>query len=172
MLADAALPQQSTNWDAILAEVNAWRGACLHHFSAVEMSVSETLLALSDAAPSGTDVLLPHLFGPKLEQLVSLTAADGPFSEIGKNAQWELQQYREHHDNFRNYICHAFLKIAVERSGQWMLAMRLLSFSSGRADRKTLALEQAEALAKLDALKRDGQRLASVLGNLRKTVAA
>lgn len=42
------------DWDATFAQVNAWRGACLHHFSTVELAVTETLLALNEASPAGT----------------------------------------------------------------------------------------------------------------------
>jgi len=35
------------NWEAIFTDVNCWRSACMHHFSIVEMAVTETLLALS-----------------------------------------------------------------------------------------------------------------------------
>ena len=42
------------------------------------------------------------------------------------------------------------------------------SRQSGKAERNTLVLEQSDALAKLEALRRDGSRLASALGQLRK----
>lgn len=170
-LAEPTLPQQAADWESIFTEVNAWRGVCVHHFSAVEMAVAESLLTLSEITPGGAEVRLRHLIGQRLEDLTAVTAPDGPFGEVGKSAQGELLQYREKHEAFRNLLCHGFVKVTVERSGQWMLVMRVLSFRSGEAERNTLALDRREALARLDALKRDGQRLVSVLGQLRKTVA-
>ena len=34
-------------WNQAIQDVNAWRGACLQHFSAAEAAVTETLLLLS-----------------------------------------------------------------------------------------------------------------------------
>lgn len=168
---DTTFPQQSMSWDTIFAEVNAWRGACIHNCSAVEMAVAETLLALNRVTQGGSAVRLRHLIGQRLEDLATAIAPGGPFDEAGKVAQGELLQYREKHEAFRNVLCHGVVKVAVERSGHWMLVMRVLSFRAGEAERTTLALDQSEALARLDALRRDGQKLTSVLGQLRKMVA-
>ena len=168
---DTLPPQPAPAWDLIFAEVNAWRGACLHHFSAVEMSVTETLLALSEESLGGSSIRLRHLIGQRLEDLTVATAVDGPFGDAGKCVQSELLQYREKHEDFRNLLCHGFTKVAVERSGRWMMVMRLLSIRAGKAERKTLVLDQNEAMARLDALKRDVQKLGSALGQLRKAVA-
>lgn len=167
---EAIINQQATDWDSVLAEINAWRGACLHHCSAVEMAVTETLFALSAAMPGHTEIGLRHLVGQRLEDLASALAPGGAFDEVGKSAQRELTQYRQEHEAFRNLICHGVLKATVERNGQWMLIVRMLAIRARQAERSTLALDRGEALAKLDALKRDGQRLTSVLGQLRRTV--
>jgi hypothetical protein len=165
---DTLLAKQSPDWDSIFAEVNAWRGTCVHHFSSVEAAVAETLLALSEVSPS--TIPLRHLIGQRLADLVAATADGGPFEEAGKIAQLELAHYREQHEHFRNLLCHGLVKVTVERGGRWMLVLRLLAFRSGKADRSTLVLEQNEAVARLEALRRDAQRLGSVLGQLRKAV--
>ncbi|MBN9316502.1 MAG: hypothetical protein J0I99_12235 [Devosia sp.] len=163
---DTLLAKQSTDWDEIFAEVNEWRGTCLHHFSVVEVAVAETLLALSEV--SSAAIPLRHLIGQRLEDLTAATAAGGPFEEAGKTAQVELLHYRERHEHFRNLLCHGLVKITVERGGRWMLVMRVLAFRSGKADRVVLVLDQNEAAARLESLKRDAQKLGSVLGQLRK----
>jgi hypothetical protein len=62
---NSGFPSARADWEAIFAEVNAWRDSCLHHFSAVEMAVTETLLVLS-AVPSGsTTIRLRHLIGQR-----------------------------------------------------------------------------------------------------------
>lgn len=169
---DTILPQQAVDWEAIFAEVNAWRGTCVHHFSAVELAVTETLLALRAVSTGASDVRLRHLIGQRLEDLTAATGPGGPFETAGKGTQIELLQYREKHEDFRNLLCHGFAKVTVERSGRWMLVIRVLAIRTGKAERNTIVLDQNEAAAKLDALKRDVQRLGSVLGQLRKTVAA
>ena len=163
---------EASNWDAIFAEVNSWRGACMHHFSTVEMAATETLFALSAAAPAGTSVRLRHLIGQRFEDLASALAPDGPFNEAGKIAAHELSQFREKHEAFRSLLCHGLVKVTVERSGHWILVMRVLSIRSRQAERSTVVLERGEAETLLATLKRDGQRLASVFGQLRKVLGA
>lgn len=163
---------QGADWDAIFAEVNVWRGACMHHFSMVEMAVTETLLGLSAVTPDGAAVRLRHLIGQRLEDLTAAITPGGPFGEAGKAALVELSQYREKHEAFRSLLCHGVVKVTIERSGQWVLVMRALSIRARQAERNALALDQDEAQAALVALKRDGQKLASVLGQLRKAVTS
>ena len=159
-------------WDAIFTEVNAWRGACMHHVSMVEMAVTETLLTLSAATPDGTRIRLRHLIGQRLEDLTAALSPGAPFGEVGKTALIELSQYRERHEAFRALLCHGVVKVTVDCGGQWVLVLRQLSIRSRQAERNALALDQGEAQAMLVALKRDGQKLASVLGQLRKAVTS
>jgi hypothetical protein len=168
---DETIPSpQSIDWNLIFSEVNSWRGACMHHFSMVEAAVTETLLALSATTPSQAVVRLRHLIGQRFEDLAAAIGADGPFEDAGKHALSELVRFRENHEAFRTLICHGTFKVTVERNGRWLLLIRTLSIRSRQPDRATLALEQSEAEARLTALKRDGTKLASLLGQLRKTV--
>lgn len=163
---------QGQSWDDIFSEVNAWRGACMHHFSTVEMAITETLIALSTVIPGGEKVRLRHLIGQRFEDLAAALGPDGPFAEAGKNAFLELSQYRERHEAFRSLLCHGVVKVSIDHSGQWILLVRSLAIRARQAERNTLVFEQPEASAKLAALKRDGQKLASILGQLRKAVNA
>jgi len=158
------------SWDAIFAEVNSWRGACMHHFSMVETAVTETLLALS-AAPEKTTVRLRHLIGQRYEDLTAAIGPEGPFEDVGKHAFPQLVQFRENHEAFRTLICHGTVKVTVEHNGRWLLLIRTLSIRSRQPERTTLALEKSDAEHRLAALKHDGTKLASVLGQLRKAVA-
>lgn len=167
---DALPPQQVTDWDVTVAEANAWRGACLHHCSAVESAVTETLLTLSASPSGGAHVQLRHLVGQRLEDLAAAIAPEGPFGEIGKAAYRELQLYRDKHAEFRKMLCHGVMKIAVERNGRWILVIKTLALRAGEAERHSLALDKGEAQKKLDALKLDGGKLNSLLGQLRKAL--
>jgi hypothetical protein len=162
--------EEATNWEAIFAEVNTWRGTCMHHFSAVEMAITETLLALSAAAQDSPTIRLRHLFGQRFEDLAAAISPDGPFKDAGKAAFQELSQYREKHETFRSLLCHGVVKITVECSGQWVLFIRTLSIRARQAERTVMVLEQTEAETKLAALKHDGQKLTSMLGQLRKAI--
>ncbi|RWF61610.1 hypothetical protein EN833_32250 [Mesorhizobium sp. M4B.F.Ca.ET.190.01.1.1] len=162
---------QSIDWDATFCEVNSWRGACMHHFSMVETAVTETLLALSATAQGGIAVRLRHLIGQRFEDLAAAISPGGPFEEAGRHALGELSQYREKHEAFRTLLYHGTVKVTVEHNGRWILLIRSLSIRSRQPDLTTLALERSEAEAKLAVLKRDGQKLASSLGQLRKVAA-
>ena len=163
---------QPIDWDAIFSDVNSWRGACIHHFSVAETAVTETLLTLSAAAQGEIAVRLRHLIGQRFEDLAAAIGLGGPFEEVGLHALAELSQYREKHEAFRALLCHGIFKVTVEHNGQWILLIRSLSIRSRQPDRATLALEQSEAEARLAGLKRDAQKLASILGQLRKVAAA
>jgi len=164
-------PLQSTDWNVIFSEVNSWRGACMHHFSMVEAAVTETLLALSATMPSQAVVRLRHLIGQRFEDLAAAIGPEGPFEDAGKHAFSELARFRENHEAFRTLLCHGTVKVTVERNGRWLLLIRTLSIRSRQPDRTMLALDKSEAETKLAVLKRDGTKLASLLGQLRKAVA-
>lgn len=158
------------NWEAVFAEVNAWRGGCMHHFSMVEVAIADTLLILSITKPAGAAVRLRHLIGQRLEDLVAAIGPDGPFAEVGKHAFPQLLQYREKHETFRNLLCHGMIKVSIERSGQWILLIRTLVIRARQAERSIQVLEQAEAIEKIAELRRDVGKLVSMLGQLRKNV--
>lgn len=167
---DMLLCSQEQNWEAVFAEVNAWRGSCIHHFSMVEMAIADTLLTLSTARPEGAAVRLRHLIGQRLEDLVAAIGPDGPFEEVGRHTFPQLLQYREKHEAFRNLLCHGMIKISIERSGHWILLIRTLVIRARQVERSIQILEKADAITKITELKRDTGKLVSKLGQLRKII--
>lgn len=157
-------------WDEVFRDVNAWRGACMHHFSQVEMAVTQTLLALSAAKRNGTTLRLRHLIGQQYEDLEAAISSGGPFAQEGKPACALLSCYRDQHEAFRALLCHGTIKVSVERNGQWLLVVRSLSIRSRQAVYDEQIIEQSAAQIRLAALKRDGHKLSTVLGNLRKSI--
>ncbi len=168
----SAVAPHGGSWDAIFAEFNGWRGACLHHISAVEMAVTETLLALSAAAPQGETVRLRQLIGQRFEDLSAAIAAGGPFARDGEPALAALQRYRDNQEEFRALLCHGAIKVMIDHSGDWTLVIRSLSIRARQAERGLVVIDRPEARSRLDALKSEGQKLASVLGQLRKIVVS
>lgn len=166
-----ALSLPERNWGTIFAEVNAWRGGCIHHFSKVETAVTETLLVLSNAAPTGASIRLRHLIGQRFEDLVAALASEEPFGELGKSVRLELSNYREKHESFRSQLCHGVVKVTVEQNGGWVVVVRTLSLRARQPERNIIVLERGEAEARLAALKQDGQTLMAMLGQLRKVAA-
>lgn len=171
-----AIPEHSTltpippDWGAIYAEVNAWRGECLHHFSAVEQAVTKTLLAMDEAKADGANIRLRHLIGQRFEDLADAIEPSGPFATVGKPASEVLANYRNQHEAFRAQLCHGHITVCLARDGQWLLILQTLSIRERQANRETVAIEQSIALPLLEELKRDGQRLAAVLGQVRNAI--
>lgn len=159
------------DWSDILAEVNGWRGACMHHFSAAEMGVTETLFALAAVPGHGETVRLRQLIGQRLDDLASAIGPEGPFFEQGARAFSELSRYRERQEAFRALLCHGFIRVLIDQTGDWTLVIRSLAIRARQAERGLLVLDKAEALARLTNLKAESAKLGSLLGQLRKMVS-
>ncbi|WP_373475951.1 hypothetical protein [Sphingorhabdus sp.] len=154
-------------WDKLYAEVNAWRGECMHHIAVAERAITETLLVLDGAKPDGTKFPLRHLIGHRFEDISAATGPDGPFAEEGKAAHKAIENYRRH-EAFRTLLCHGVAQVTVTRGGAWLLIIRSLSIRPRQAEETTAIFEKSVAEEKLVQLKSDGQKLASNLGQLRK----
>ena len=166
----SALASVSFDWETIYAEVNAWRGECMHHFSKVEYAITQTLLALDGAKPDGTSIRLRHLIGQRFEDLAEAVGPNGPFTEVGRFAAKSLAHYREQHEVFRTQLCHGHIAVSVGPNGHWLLVLRTLSIRGRQADTGLVVIEQSNAVSRLEELRRDGRKLASILGQVRKAV--
>lgn len=160
----------TVDWESIFAEVNAWRGACLHHFSAAEMAVTGTLLTLGRLSTDLEAVRLRQLSGQRFEDLAMALRADGPRAIIGQLARDELAEYRNRQEAFRNLLCHGTLKVMIDRNNQWGLIIRTLTIRTRQPERSVTVITQKEASDSLSQLKRDSQKLASTLGQLRRAI--
>jgi hypothetical protein len=164
----ASMALRTVDWMEVFREVNEWRGACLHHFTVVEMAVTETLMALDRLAPAGVKVRLQPLGGQRLDDLLAATTPDGHFSKIGAQSHHLIASYRENHGKFRNQLCHGQFKVVVEPKGNWQVIVREIAFQSGAALHSLTVIEQNEAQARLKQLDKDGKMIRSTLGQLRK----
>lgn len=156
-------------WDKLYAEVNAWRGECMHHIAVAERAVTETLLLLDSVKPEGSKIKLQHLIGQRFEDLSAATGPEGPFAEAGKSAHKAIENYRQH-ESFRTLLCHGVAQVTATRNGPWLLVIRSLSIRARQAEETTEIFEKGDAEKKLRQLKSDGQKLTSNLGQLRKKV--
>src|SRR3546814_8487873 len=80
-------------WNQAIQDVNAWRGACLQHFSAAEAAVTETLLLLKAIPGRGEAVRLRHLIGQRFDDLSKLIEAEGAFAQEGKAAAKRSEEH-------------------------------------------------------------------------------
>lgn len=165
------LPTRS-DWDVTFAEVNSWRGSCLHHFSMVEMAVTETLLDLSTAPTRVGAFRLRQLIGQRFQDLMAAIGPDGSFHDAGHDAFIALSLYRENQEAFRALLCQGAIKSTINPHGKWTLVIRSLSVRARQSERGLVVIDQLEAQTRLASLKRDGQKLASMLGQLRKKIMA
>ena len=156
-------------WNQAIHDVNAWRGACLQHFSAAEAAVTETLLLLKSMPNRGDTVRLRHLIGQRFDDLSKLLDDGGAFAKEGKAAAKALSDLRTI-EGFRTCLAHGQAKIALERTGKWIVILRHVAIRAQHAERSMVLLEQAEAEERLADLKRKSQKLCSVLGNFRRSL--
>lgn len=161
---------EETAWDEATQSVNEWRGNGLQCFAQAEAAVSETLLALAVVPGRGAGVKLRRLIGQRFEDLNTAITADGPFAAEGGKAAQALAAFREH-EALRPMICHGTAKVALDRNGQWVVLIRVLSFRGRSADRSSLALDQKEATNLLAELKDRTRQLGSALQSLRARIA-
>ena len=140
----------------------------MHHFSAVELAVTKTLLALAKVRPDSSEIRLRHLIGQRFEDLAKAIGSDGPFADVGKSAFIGLARYRERHEAFRTQLCHGHALISVARNGQWLMVLRTLSIRGRQAEKAEFVIEQSSAASRLEQLRRDAQNLAASLGQVRK----
>lgn len=165
----SALMSTSVDWVAIYADVNTWRGECLHHFTAVEHAVTNTLLSLAEVRPDSPEIALRHLIGQRFEDLAKAIGPDGPFGDLGKkSAAKALSDYRERHEAFRTHLCHGLVSVAVMQNGQWTLVLRTLSIKGRHAQEGEIVIDKAAATSRLAQLRRDRKRLVDLLGQVRK----
>ncbi|THD38190.1 MAG: hypothetical protein E7773_00050 [Sphingomonas sp.] len=155
-------------WPATQAAVNAWRGQCLAHLARAETAVSETLVML--AQNREVAIKLPHLIGQRCDELAKAIAPDGPFHAQGGDVREALDAYRGH-ASLRNFLCHAPGKITCDRSGRWVLVLRILTFRANRPERSVHIVEESESSELLDRLRVDCRRLTDRLVVLRKKLA-
>src|SRR3546814_8948018 len=106
-----------------------------------------------------TDTLFPY---------TTLFRSEGAFAQEGKAAAKALSDLRTL-EGLRSFLAHGQAKIALERTGKWIVILRHVSIRGQQAERLVLLFEQAEAEERLTDLKRKSQKLCSVLGNFRRT---
>ena len=140
----------------------------MHHFSVAETAITETLLSL-DLVKTNKGAI--HLVGQKQDALAKAIGTGGPLSDKGKSAAKALDTFRSH-DAFRVQLVHGLARIAVERSGKWLIVLRHRVIRSGDSNEQTMVVEQEEADALLKQLQRDSGALCSTLSNLRKAALA
>lgn len=157
-------------WEEAIRSVNEWRGHSLHCFAQAEAAVSETLLAMATVADRGAHVKLRRLIGQRFEDLSAAIGIDGPFVAEGNKAALALARFREH-EALRPMLCHATIKVALDRYAQWVILMKVLSFRGRNANRGSLALDQREAADRLAELRARSQQLVSALQSLRARIS-
>lgn len=161
------------DFDVACARLNQWRGQMVENFARCEQAVTETLAALNSVGATSLDVKgvkFPHLVGQRYDRLAILLASSAQPSGHCKVALFALKRFRSH-DGLRAMLCHGVTKIAVDRGGQWIALMTLMSFKASQTMIEKLALEEHEASARLEQIIDDRRRVSTALGQVRREIS-
>lgn len=167
---NASSPIQAALPFEVFASANesaaSWRGHCLEVFSRCETAVTETLLCLSAVAKEGS-IKLPHLVGQRYDALSNAISVGGAFADGAKGAADALVKFRQH-DALRAQLTHGVFTVTLDHRGCWHIVGRVVALRAGRKSTDLFATTQYDAANILMALVKDGGRLRSTLGQLRK----
>ena len=128
-------------WDKLYAEVNAWRGECMHHIATAEKAATETLFVMDAFKPDGAKIPLRHLIGQRFEDLSAATGPDGPFAEAGKAVHKSIENYRQH-EAFRTLLCHGVAQVTAARVALGCWSFAVLQSERGRRRKRLLSLKK------------------------------
>lgn len=158
-----ALPSEP--FENAIREVNEWRGRCLHHITSAEVAVTECLEMLSRVPGGGEKVRRRHLIGQRYEDLSIALSSGGAFEAEGEKVLAALNDFREF-DSVRTMLCHGTSEITLDKEGRWTAVFTCLSFKAGKIHCEEHVLRSGEAEKRQKELKRQAQRLRSLLGEL------
>jgi hypothetical protein len=155
------------DFDAACARLNQWRGQMIENFARCEQAVTETLAVLNATGIELKGVKLPHLVGQRYDRLVTMLSA--PVSQSGhrKVALSAIGRFRRY-DAVRAMLCHGVTKIAVDRAGEWVALMTLMSFKAGDTTTAKLTLQESEGQSLLAQAIDERQRVSTALGQVRR----
>ena len=157
------------DFDAACARLNQWRGQVIENFARCEQAVTETLALINATGATVQDAKgakFPHLVGQRYERLVALLSAPPEPSGHRKVALTALERFRTH-DALRTMLCHGVAKVAIDRAGQWVAVMTMVSFKASQTVTDKLTFEEDEAAGRLEQLVIDRRRVLSSLGQVR-----
>jgi hypothetical protein len=154
-------------WTTSIQEVNAWRGAAIHHYGRIEAEVGQTLLALRSCFPD-VRVSLDHLAGARFVALRRHAVPVGllPDPRIAAALQ-ALEPFLER----RVALCHGVARVALQRSGAWLVAFEWTLYDKPGNPVQTAWFAQDDALSWLADLRRKTDCLASLLRRQRAALA-
>lgn len=154
-------------WESAARAANAWRGEAIQIFAQAELCVSETLEALAAVPERGNQVKLRRLVGQRFGDLTEALTAT--FAAEGAKAAAALEEFRRH-EELRPYLSHGAGRLALERSGRWIVVLKVTVFRSGGTERGSRVIEQGEAERILGELRADCRALQAALQSLRDRV--
>lgn len=167
MIHEPSMVPDTAPWDVAEAELDRWRGACVQIFARSEAATTETLLVLAEQA--ATKVRLPQMVGQRYETLDAAVAVGGAPAVGAARLKSALDAFRAH-DDLRTILCHGTAQVAIDRHGEWVAVLRCTSCRSSGIERIVRTFTATQAEEALAHVRRDGQILNSLLGQLRKSM--
>lgn len=158
------------DFDAACRRLNLWRGQMVENFARSEQAATEALVALNAVDAEVKGVKFPHLVGQRYERLVKLLSS-GSQTGHRKAALAAIERFRTH-DVMRTMLCHGVTKVAVDRGGEWVALMSMLTFKGGGPDTAKLTLLESDATRLLERVIEDRRRVSAALGQVRRESAS
>lgn len=158
---DASLPDFKPHY----ARANEWRGRCIAHFSKVECTVAEALVHLSQH--KGDAIKLPPLLSQRLSSLCSAIDSESTLGKAGATAVAALATMGIL-QGLRNFLCHGRSTILLNENGQCYCLLEMIGQDG---EKQTLALSEADMIAKESLLIERKKALCTALGQVRKALA-
>ena len=155
------------DFGAACARLNRWRGEMIENFARCEQAVTETIAALNMAGIEVQGAKYPHLVGQRYERLDRILSS--PLVQSGhRNAALAAVRRFRNHDAVRAMLCHGVTKFAVDRKGEWVAVMTLMSFKAGAALTDKLALQEKEGRSLLARIVDERRGVSTALGQVRR----
>lgn len=157
-------------WTRAARAADMFRGGFVHLHARGEASISEALLALSEASASQS-VSLPHLGGQRLAELRRVVDTRKKECSHMPHVISVLDGFQRF-ERLRGFICHGVATLVLDQRNQWGLGYKLLCFKSKAAVRETIFLTQDDAAALLTELEAAVDRLCPALRHVHKLAKA
>ena len=150
-------------WRRARTAVHAWRGEMIDLFAQAEIEISEALLTVGCTSSE-------LLVGKRTARLVAAIAPDGERALEGAAARGAVAAFQ--HDTLRHALCHSVAQIALDQEGHWIVILRMVRLRATGPERMTRVIDEAEAPALQQSVRKSVADLLGQLRRMRKVIAA
>jgi hypothetical protein len=148
-------------------QAERWRGECIQHFAELECLIENILQALATVPRRGRKVRVGEEVSCAFSHLRELTADKGAFAREGAKVACSLRLLSSQFE-WRAHLTHGIKQVWRGKGAKWLLTFEHRSPGGGPV--RLHALTWTDALAMLEALRKETESLRSRCGSLRAAV--